>query len=145
MTANDEQASEPVPVRVNVKRIVIEVWLPDGDGADEVLEEVLGEIEDGIQRTGRTYRFFVDDGPPAILSWPSDLTDDALVAANRLHTVTHMPGGIFDPERNPGGCDKLFCMHILPENLPVVEPAIRADERRRCVEEASRLSKGGHA
>jgi hypothetical protein len=70
------------------------------------------------------------------LSRPEDLTDEALTAANRLHDIVHpaRPGGVYDPERNPGGCDKTFCCRILIEVPAVVEPAIRADERLRMQE-----------
>jgi hypothetical protein len=71
------------------------------------------------------------------LSLPSDLTDEALAALNQLHDICHpaRPGGVFDPERNPGGCDKQFCCTILLEVPATVEPAIRADERRKCADE----------
>ena len=62
---------------------------------------------------------------------PSGLTDKALANVNRLHDICHpsRPGGVYEPERNPGGCDKAFCCAILPEVTATVEPAIRADER----------------
>jgi hypothetical protein len=124
-------------------RLVVELSFPGNSNAETLLEEVRGGVAGTIariktvHRSGLTYRF-VDDEVPNILSWPSDLTDEALAAVNRLHDVTHMPGGIYDPERNPGGCDKVFCMHILLEIPPVTEPAIRADERRRVIEELAR-------
>src|ERR1022692_2676319 len=45
------------------------------------------------------------------VSTPADLTDKALAAVNRLHDLCHpsVPGGVYDPDRNPGGCDKAFC------------------------------------
>jgi hypothetical protein len=64
---------------------------------------------------------------------PCELTDEYLGRLNRLHGITHpsRPGGVYEPERNPGGCDNAFCCAILPEVLATVEPAIRADERER--------------
>lgn len=64
---------------------------------------------------------------------PQDLTDEALAKVNRLHDIAHpsRPGGVYEPERNPGGCDKVFCCAILPEFTATVEPAVRADERRQ--------------
>jgi hypothetical protein len=71
------------------------------------------------------------------LSLPSDLTDEALAAANWLHDICHpsQPWGVYDPERNPGGCDKQFCCTILLEVPAIIEPAIRADERHKCAGE----------
>ena len=83
------------------------------------------------------------DGEVALsLSTPNDLTGEALAQANRLHDIVHpsRPGGVFEPERNPGGCDKVFCCAILPEFTAVVEPAVRADERARLADLADELN-----
>uniref|UniRef100_UPI003F49ACA9 hypothetical protein n=1 Tax=Streptosporangium sp. CA-235898 TaxID=3240073 RepID=UPI003F49ACA9 len=76
-----------------------------------------------------------------ILAGAQDLTDDALADVHRLHDIVHpgRPGGVHDPSRNPGGCDAVFCTMILPEVVPVVEPAIRADEARKTQDLADTL------
>jgi hypothetical protein len=99
------------------------------------------------EKTGRVERKAatpVPAEPPIVsISTPLDLTDDALAAVNRLHDIIHpaRPGGVYAAERNPGGCDKVFCCAILPEVTATVEPAIRADERERTREAIARIER----
>jgi hypothetical protein len=106
-----------------------------------------GAVASSLHRILARHREMVlETVAPAIVSTstPGDLTDAALAAVNRLHDIVHprRPGGVYEPERNPGGCDKVFCCAILPEVPAAVEPAIRADERERIAQlaltEASR-------
>ncbi|MFI6883700.1 hypothetical protein [Streptosporangium canum] len=77
----------------------------------------------------------------SILTGVQDLTAEALADVHRLHGIVHpaRPGGVHEPDRNPGGCDAVFCTMILPEVVPMVEPAIRADEARKVQDLAETL------
>jgi hypothetical protein len=49
-----------------IERITVEIEIPvDGEPISETIAEVMGEMEDGIQRLGLTYRWAEDDG-----RWP---------------------------------------------------------------------------
>lgn len=53
-----------------IERITVEVEVPaDGEPISEVLAEVMGEIEDGIQRTGVAYRMWQEQ--PAVKPKPA--------------------------------------------------------------------------
>lgn len=128
----------------------------DGDRYRQLLREHGHLLSPGDEGYGEGSRNLPCGWPgreePAIVSvsTPSDLTDKALAAVNRLHDIVHpfrSGEGVYEPERNPGGCDKVFCCAILPEVPAVVEPAIRADERERIAAladaEAARGAKTG--
>jgi hypothetical protein len=116
-----------------------------GDIPASVLAAAEEAIRDELQSSrevepDRLARAALDAAAPLLagrddpaLPRPEDLTDEALAAANRLHDIVHpaRQGGVYDPERNAGGCDKMFCCRILIEVPAVIEPAIREDERRR--------------
>lgn len=51
-----------------------------------------------------------------------DLTDEVLEDLRAMHRVVHprsTSDGVFEPERNPGGCDQEWCVNALPELLSV--------------------------
>ena len=48
-----------------IERITVEIEIPAGDPISETIAEAMGEMEDGIQRLGLTYRWAEDDG-----RWP---------------------------------------------------------------------------
>ena len=83
------------------ERITVEIEIPDGDPIAGTISEVMGEMEDGIQRTGLAYRWAEDDG-----RWPElkkyleafeNLkklpTPHASVTAIRAETITIQTGG----------------------------------------------------
>jgi hypothetical protein len=54
-----------------------------------------------------------------------DLTDEALADINRWHAIVHpvmAEAGVFEPERNPSGCDRFFCLDIVTECAAVAAP-----------------------
>lgn len=76
-----------------------------------------------------------------------DLTDEALAEANRWHAIVHpamAEAGVYEPDRNPSGCDRFFCLDIVVEISAHAAPRIYAEGvsegRRQAAEEIAKTA-----
>lgn len=81
--------------------------------------------------------------PPVDALLTEDLTDEALANVQHWHAIVHpdmTDRGVYEPTRNPSGCDRVFCLTIVTECAAVAAPrwwAAGVEEGRRRDDEAS--------
>lgn len=86
--------------------------------------------------------------PPVDAYLTEDLTDEALAEVRHWHAIVHPdgPDGVYEPARNPSGCDRFFCLTIVTECAAVAAPrwwaSGVAEGRRQAAEERT---EGGRA